>query len=237
MFKKIYLFYVLILFASINAFSSAPFHPQKQLKDLTVTWTDDSKIVALAVKSGAPVFPSNKNSVSLSRNVYTQTHLELLLIPSNKRLAPLTLKIPNTQSKVSITPSLFNKINDNELWLWGATPRSLCGGQSSHHIRFLKKKSLYTNLGGLFAWRLIKEQLPTNTLLYITPQLAQDTPTTISSTAFKETEEQAHAFQCRLHHGNTCPFLFLINGNRFNEKHRVIFQAPVKSKTNIPCPV
>lgn len=201
---------VFLFFSSListNLWASAPAQQRITLAPLEVSWSAELPIIKLGWEGDQSQGIAGKKTISLLRNKYPSQKLHLVVVLKDREMAPLRIEIPDNQNKIQISSESFKKVSVDEIWLFGETPKSQCGGFSSFHLRFLNKKSIYTNFAGLFAWKVSKKDLPQDAVLYLAPQLELDTPKVVLSKAFARANERSLA-QCHRHYGGTCPFVF-----------------------------
>jgi hypothetical protein len=185
---------------------SAPAHDEKSLSPLVIEWDAQISFQLISLRNNIKDVSSVK-TVTFPRKKYPSEVLHLIAIPKNKDYRPIKLQIPDNKNHIFLKTDQLVKTPENEIWLWGQTPSSRCGGHSSFHLRFLNKLKLYTNASGLFTWKLKRNDLPEKTAFYIEPRLKEDTPEDITSLALIKSNSRMFT-QCLQHTGGTCPFVF-----------------------------
>ncbi|MAF78252.1 MAG: hypothetical protein CME60_08820 [Halobacteriovoraceae bacterium] len=223
---------------SSQTFSSAPAVARITLPPLNVELEENFKVKAIGLEGQSNVFDVNKklskHEYIFQRVVFPNSDQHLIVIAEDPSYAPLKVKIPHKTNHLKVSKNNFKKREDNVLWIWGQTPQSPCGGHTSLHLRFLKKKSIYTNLTGLFVWKIDIKELPLKTLFYLRPQLDLNFIDTIKSSLFLKANQTDKAL-CAMNQGSQCSFVY--NMKRIPELFEILFTTKDLSTTNIICPV
>ncbi len=229
--STIYLSYLV----TISTFASAPLAPQKRITPLKVILNEDISIKSIGFEGARPSIPKD-GKVSLEREVYDSSKLNLIIILNDRSLAPYIKYIPNHLNQIVISMKDFKKASKENIWIWGVTPLSPCGGSTQLHLRFLNQLSTYTNIRGLFAWKFNPNDLPENTSFYLQPQMSTHPITKISSDIFSistELDKQS----CQINQGGKCPFVFRIPKVRNHSVYEVHFKERDMSNIHVLCPV
>ena len=230
------MWFLSLFFTYTTALASAPAVERIALPALSVTW--DSQMTpsyfGLEGRQGKAI--KKQSSVSLKRVKFIGQKLTLLFIPKSKNLAPIRIQVPDTLNAFHVSKELAVPIDKNDIWLWGNTNQSKCGGDSSFSMRFLSKKGMYKSFSGLFAWKIKKDQLPIDTAFYILPSLSIDMPSSIVSDRFAKANK-VHIARCEVHTGGECPYVFKLRSPEQGIKSRVKFFGNTNSIDDFSCPI
>ncbi len=235
-FKKNGIFIFVFLFTySLKA--TAPLNKVITYPDLKVTWDKSLIIKKIGWEGSSSQYSNKKTEILLERKGFLGKSYRLIVLFADPVIAPKIIQVATETNKVHIDRDYVEKVDKEEVWLWGETLESQCRGFSLFSLIFYTNKSLKKSLSGLFAWRLSKEEIPADPILYFLPSIEIDSPKLILSKAFARSQEQWQR-SCRSYIGSECHYLYNFHPSQYGRTYQVHFKGlKTLDSSKSQCPI